>query len=95
MLRAEKILEAVREILGEVTIEELPMPFTSVATDLITGKSVWMQRGPVDDAIRASIAIPGVITPMCSAVGCWPTVASSIPSRWRRSPRPSPTPRSP
>lgn len=63
VLRAEKILEAVREILGAVTIEELPVPFTSVATDLITGKSVWMQRGPVDDAIRASIAIPGVITP--------------------------------
>ncbi|MGD9620106.1 MAG: patatin-like phospholipase family protein [Mycolicibacterium sp.] len=63
VLRAEKILEAVREILGTVTIEELPIPFTSVATDLITGKPVWMQRGPVDDAIRASIAIPGVITP--------------------------------
>ncbi len=63
VLRAERILEAVREILGEVTIEELPIPFTSVATDLITGKSVWMQRGPVDDAIRASIAIPGLITP--------------------------------
>lgn len=63
VLRAEKILDAVREILGEVTIEALPIPYTSVATDLITGKSVWMQRGPVDDAIRASIAIPGVITP--------------------------------
>ncbi|MHA0288689.1 patatin-like phospholipase family protein [Mycobacterium sp. C3-094] len=63
VLRAEKILDAVREILGEVTIETLPIPYTSVATDLITGKSVWMQRGPVDDAIRASIAIPGVITP--------------------------------
>ncbi|CAN3130419.1 patatin-like phospholipase family protein [Mycobacterium sp. smrl_JER01] len=63
VLRAEKILDAVREILGDVTIEELPIPYTSVATDLITGKSVWMQRGPVDDAIRASIAIPGVITP--------------------------------
>lgn len=63
VLRAEKILEAVREILGDVTIEELPIPFTSVATDLITGKSVWLQVGPVDDAIRASIAIPGVISP--------------------------------
>ncbi|VEG57406.1 patatin [Mycolicibacterium aurum] len=63
VLRAEKILDAVRDILGEVTIEELPIPYTSVATDLITGKSVWMQRGRVDDAIRASIAIPGVITP--------------------------------
>ncbi len=63
VLRAEKVLEAVREILGDITIEQLPIPFTSVATDLITGKSVWLQRGPVDDAIRASIAIPGVITP--------------------------------
>jgi NTE family protein len=63
VLRAEKILDAVRDILGEVTIEELPIPYTAVATDLISGKSVWLQRGPVDAAIRASIAIPGVITP--------------------------------
>jgi NTE family protein len=63
VLRAEKILDAVREILGEVTIEELPIPYTAVSTDLISGRSVWLQRGPVDAAIRASIAIPGVITP--------------------------------
>jgi NTE family protein len=63
VLRAEKILDAVRDILGEVTIEELPIPYTAVSTDLLTGKSVWLQRGPVDAAIRASIAIPGVITP--------------------------------
>ncbi len=63
VLRAEKILDAVRDILGEVTIEELPIPYTAVATDLIAGKSVWLQRGAVDAAIRASIAIPGVIAP--------------------------------
>ncbi len=63
VLRAAKILDAVRDILGEVTIEDLPIPYTAVATDLIAGKSVWLQRGPVDAAIRASIAIPGVITP--------------------------------
>ena len=63
VLRAEKILDAVREILGDVTIESLPIPYTSVATDLIAGKSVWLQRGPLDDAIRASIAIPGIFTP--------------------------------
>ena len=63
VLRAAKILDAVRDILGEVTIEKLPIPFTAVTTDLIAGKSVWLQRGPVDAAIRASIAIPGVITP--------------------------------
>ncbi|HYZ68140.1 MAG TPA: patatin-like phospholipase family protein [Mycobacterium sp.] len=63
VLRAEKILDAVRDILGEVTIEQLPIPYTAVSTDLLSGKSVWLQRGPVDAAIRASIAIPGVITP--------------------------------
>jgi NTE family protein len=63
VLRAEKILDAVRDILGAVTIEELPIPYTAVATDLLAGKSVWLQRGAVDEAIRASIAIPGVIAP--------------------------------
>jgi NTE family protein len=63
VLRAEKILDAVRDILGPVTIEQLPIPYTAVATDLLAGKSVWFQRGPVDEAIRASIAIPGLIAP--------------------------------
>src|SRR5581483_922546 len=63
VLRAEKILDAVRDILGSATIEQLPIPYTAVATDLLAGKSVWLQRGPVDEAIRASIAIPGVIAP--------------------------------
>jgi len=63
VMRAEKILDAVRDILGPVTIEQLPIPYTAVATDLLAGKSVWFQRGPVDEAIRASIAIPGVIAP--------------------------------
>lgn len=63
VFRAGKILDAVRDILGDATIENLPMPFTAVTTDLIAGKSVWLQRGPLDEAIRASIAIPGVIAP--------------------------------
>jgi len=45
-------------------IEELPIPFTAVATDLLARKEVWFQRGPVDAAIRASIALPSVITPV-------------------------------
>lgn len=63
VLRAEKILDVVRDILGDIAIEHLPIPYTAVATDLIAGKSVWLQRGPVHTAIRASIAIPGVIAP--------------------------------
>lgn len=63
VLRAGKILDVVRDILGDIDIERLPIPYTAVATDLIAGRSVWLQRGPVDTAIRASIAIPGVIAP--------------------------------
>ena len=63
-IRAERILSKMREILGDAVIEELPIPFTAVATDLAAGRAVWFQRGPVHSAIRASIAIPGVITPV-------------------------------
>ncbi len=63
VFRAGRFLDAVREILGEVTIDELPIPYTAVTTDLLAGKSVWLQRGLLTEAIRASIAIPGVIAP--------------------------------
>lgn len=63
VLRAGKIFDTVRQLLGDVKIEDLPIPYTSVTTDLIAGRSVWLQRGRVDEAIRASIAIPGVIAP--------------------------------
>ena len=62
-IRAEKILDRIREILGKTQIEDLPIPYVAVATDLANGRSVWFQRGGLDTAIRASIAIPGFITP--------------------------------
>ncbi len=64
VIRGEKIVARVRELLEDASIEDLPIPFTAVATDLLAGKEVWFQRGPVHAAIRASIAIPGVITPV-------------------------------
>lgn len=63
-IRAEKIFARVHELLGGVLIEDLPIPYTAVATDLLARKEVWFQRGPLDVAIRASIAIPSVITPV-------------------------------
>lgn len=64
LIGAEKIMVRVRELIGETRIEDLPLPFTAVATELITGKEVWFQQGPLERAIRASIAIPSVITPL-------------------------------
>jgi len=63
-IRAEKIMARVSDLLGGARIEDLPVPYTAVATDLIARREVWFQRGPVDVAIRASIALPSFITPV-------------------------------
>ena len=62
--KAEKVFSRVRELLDGVDIEDMAVPFTAVATDLFAGREVWFQRGPADIAIRASIAIPSIITPV-------------------------------
>lgn len=64
VIRAGKIMAKVRELLDGALIEDLPIPFTAVATDLLAGKEVWFQEGPVDVAVRASIALPSIITPV-------------------------------
>ena len=64
VIHAEKVFSRVRELLGGVCIEDLPVAYTAVATDLFARREVWFQQGPIDTAIRASIAIPGVFTPV-------------------------------
>ncbi len=64
VMRAERVLDRVRELVGDRRVEDLAVPFTAVATDLLAGREVWLQRGPVDVAIRASIALPGIFTPV-------------------------------
>src|SRR6478609_3975207 len=61
---AGRIFAEVERIAGDRLIEDLPIPFTAVATDLHARREVWFQRGPLVSAVRASIAIPGVITPV-------------------------------
>jgi NTE family protein len=63
-IKAERVVGKVSEILGGARIEDLPIPFTAVAADISNRREVWLQRGPVDAAIRASIAIPSIITPV-------------------------------
>lgn len=63
-IRGEKIFSVVREMIGDVRIEDLPLAYTAVATDLLAHKEIWFQEGPLDQAIRASVAIPSVVTPL-------------------------------
>ena len=63
IIQGDKVFAVIEEMIGDVMIEDLPIPFTAVATDLIKQKEVWIQEGRLIDAIRASIAIPTVFTP--------------------------------
>ena len=63
IIQGDKVFQVIEEMIGDVMIEDLPIPFTAVATALIKQKEVWIQKGRLIDAIRASIAIPTVFTP--------------------------------
>ncbi|MBS3803341.1 MAG: patatin-like phospholipase family protein [Oleiphilaceae bacterium] len=63
-IRGDKIFSVVREMLGDTRIEDLPLFYTAVATDLLSHKEIWFQEGSLHQAIRASVSIPGVITPV-------------------------------
>ncbi len=56
--------DLLRDLLGPVRIEELDRPFAAVCCDLDTGEEVALRTGPLADAVRASAAIPGLLTPM-------------------------------
>lgn len=63
LLKGEKIIEFWRENFVQETMEELGAPFGCVATDLQTGAEVWLRKGSIAEAVRASIALPGLFTP--------------------------------
>ncbi|MGA6994085.1 MAG: patatin-like phospholipase family protein [Candidatus Deferrimicrobiaceae bacterium] len=63
LFKGERVIGALKELIGDRHIEDLPVPFTAVATDIQNGREVWLSRGPLFNAIRASIAIPMIFTP--------------------------------
>jgi NTE family protein len=63
LFRGERLMHALRELAGEPRIEDLEVDFTAVAVDLVRQREVWLREGDLWDAVRASIAIPGVFTP--------------------------------
>jgi NTE family protein len=63
LIKGDRIVDKLRELIGEINIEDLPIPYTAVAVDLQAQREVWFSRGSLFDAIRASIAIPTVFRP--------------------------------
>ncbi|MEV8521074.1 patatin-like phospholipase family protein [Dyella marensis] len=63
LIKGERIIGTLRELIGDAQIEDLPLAYTAVATDLDREREIWLTRGSLFDAIRASIAIPTVFRP--------------------------------
>ncbi len=59
-----KVIGRLAEGMEGAEIASLDIPFGAVATDMDTGREVWLREGPVLDAIRASIALPGLFSPV-------------------------------
>lgn len=64
LFKGQRIIEVLRELVGDEDIEDLPIGFTAVATDINRKQEVWMNKGPLFAAVRASIAIPMVFEPV-------------------------------
>jgi NTE family protein len=63
LVKGEKIINSLTELVGDVMIEDLPIKYTAVASDIINEKEVWMNSGRLFDAIRASMSLPLFFTP--------------------------------
>ena len=65
LIKGDKVFDKIAEMIGEEqTFEDLPIKFTAVATDVVRKKEVWFQSGNLLQALRASIAIPTIFTPV-------------------------------
>ncbi|MEW6078031.1 MAG: patatin-like phospholipase family protein [Thermodesulfobacteriota bacterium] len=63
VIAGERLFDFFKEHIGDSNIEDLPIPFTAVATELDSGREVWLNSGSLLEAIRASISLPGMFTP--------------------------------
>lgn len=64
LLGGKKVIQLFAARFNGCEIGQLPLPYAAVATELDTGREAWLQEGSVVDAVRASIAIPGLFTPV-------------------------------
>ena len=63
LMEGRQIMGFLRGLEMAGSIEDAPKPFAAVATDLMTGEEIWLTSGPIVDAVRASIALPGIFSP--------------------------------
>jgi len=63
LIDGKQVVALLRRLGIEAPIESYATRYAAIATDLETGREVWLQTGPIHDAVRASIALPGIVSP--------------------------------
>jgi NTE family protein len=64
LIRGTRLFTLFRTIFEDREIDELPLPYGAIATELHSGRELWLRHGKVLDAVRASCAMPGLFTPV-------------------------------
>lgn len=64
LVKGDKVINALKEIVPDIDIRDLKIPFRAVAADLHTGEEVVFDQGPLFEAVRASISIPSLFRPV-------------------------------
>ena len=64
LIQGDRVFAIIKDLVGPCRIEELPLSYTAVATDLSNQKEIWFQEGDLFEAMRASIAIPSLFSPV-------------------------------
>lgn len=64
LISGNKLVDEMRKYVGDIKIEDLPAPFAAMTTDLVTGHEIWLQKGSLVEAMRASFSLPGIFPPV-------------------------------
>jgi NTE family protein len=60
----DKLVEEMRKYIGDARIENFPIPYAAMTTDLVTGHEIWLEKGDLTEAMRASFSLPGIFPPV-------------------------------
>ena len=64
LIGGERLMTEMRKYLGTMRIEDFNIPYAAMTTDLVTGHEIWLQKGDLSEAMRASFSLPGIFPPV-------------------------------
>ena len=63
VIQGDRVMSAIKNVLSDHAIEDLPVPYGAIATDIESGREIWLRKGSLMAAVRASCALPGLFAP--------------------------------